>query len=151
MDSGFSRISGRAAAIGQDIRLPPLAWWPYATKGYGNSALELLRARDDVAMLITDVVMPGAIDGFALADRCREIRSDLPIMLVSGYPLDIRVSQRQERWSGVLLQKPYRTDELAAAAPLRPLPEKARQFDPWAARRALSCTMISSCRDLVSE
>lgn len=79
----------------------------------GQSALEFLRVRDDIEMVITDVVMPGAVDGFELADRCRTLKPGLPIMLVSGHPLDKRVSGPRERWWDALLQKPYRTDELA--------------------------------------
>ena len=83
------------------------------TAADASSALEILIARDDIAMVMTDVVMPGPMDGFELANRCRGLRADLPIMLVSGHPLDDRVAEDQAQWADRMLQKPYRTTELA--------------------------------------
>ncbi len=79
----------------------------------GQRGLEMLKSRDDLQLLLTDVVMPGGIDGFELAEQSRLLRPDLPVMLVSGHPLDTRVSGDRERWLQVLLQKPYRSHELA--------------------------------------
>lgn len=79
----------------------------------GDAAMTLLGTRNDIELLITDVVMPGVIDGFELANRSRELNPELPIMLVSGHPLDTRVTRDTDQWLDVLLQKPYRTDELA--------------------------------------
>ena len=82
------------------------------TAADGAAALEMLRKRDDVALVITDVVMPG-VDGFELAERCRVLKPTLPVMLVSGHPLERRASSGSEQWLDVLLQKPFRREELA--------------------------------------
>jgi CheY-like chemotaxis protein len=79
----------------------------------GPSGLALLKARDDLDLLITDVVMAGGMDGFELADQSSLLRPGLPVMLVSGHPLDTGESGERERWLDLLLQKPYRSDELA--------------------------------------
>jgi CheY-like chemotaxis protein len=79
----------------------------------GEDALNVLRARNDIELVITDVVMPGAIDGVELAGRCRTLKPDMPVMLVSGHPLETRVSSRGEPWPDALLQKPYRMEEFA--------------------------------------
>ena len=79
----------------------------------GAAGLDILSKRDDIALLITDIVMPGELNGYDLANRVREVRPDLPVMLVSGHPLERGMSQQSEQWSGALLQKPYRTGELA--------------------------------------
>ena len=79
----------------------------------GQRALALLQARNDINLLISDVVMPGGINGFELAEQSNALKPDLPVMLVSGHPLDARVSGERERWLEHLLQKPYRSDELA--------------------------------------
>jgi PAS domain S-box-containing protein len=79
----------------------------------GRSGLALLKERDDLDLLITDVVMPGGMDGFELADQSSLLRPELPVMLFSGHPLDKGDSGERERWLDQLLQKPYRSDELA--------------------------------------
>jgi CheY-like chemotaxis protein len=45
--------------------------------------LEKIAAGERIAMLITDIQMP-IMDGFELADRAREKRPDMPIVLMSG-------------------------------------------------------------------
>ena len=49
-----------------------------------QDALAQLRDRDDIVAIISDVVMPGPIDGLALATIMRARRPDLPIVLTSG-------------------------------------------------------------------
>jgi CheY-like chemotaxis protein len=50
----------------------------------GDYALTVLRGRDDIRAVVTDVEMPGQIDGFALANIAREMRPELPIIVMSG-------------------------------------------------------------------
>ena len=45
--------------------------------------LEKIAADERIAMLITDIQMP-IMNGFELADRAREKRPDMPIVLMSG-------------------------------------------------------------------
>ena len=51
----------------------------------GPEALERLEKDQDIALVLTDVVMPGGIDGFELARRVRAMRPALPIVYMSGY------------------------------------------------------------------
>ena len=48
-------------------------------------AIQFLVSDTPVDLLLTDVVMPGGVDGFQLAQRARELRSDLPVICMSGY------------------------------------------------------------------
>src|ERR1700712_3603874 len=45
--------------------------------------LEQIAADERIAMLITDIQMP-IMDGFELAERARDKRPDMPIVLMSG-------------------------------------------------------------------
>jgi CheY-like chemotaxis protein len=48
-----------------------------------ESALRLLATRNDIALLLTDINLPGA-DGFALARAARRLRPRLPVVYASG-------------------------------------------------------------------
>ena len=51
----------------------------------GVEALALLENIDDIAVLLTDTVMPGGLNGHELAQRARLLRPSLPILLLTGY------------------------------------------------------------------
>lgn len=51
--------------------------------GDAESAIGLVAARDDLAVLFTDINLPGA-DGFALARAARQLRPMLPVVYASG-------------------------------------------------------------------
>jgi PAS domain S-box-containing protein len=72
-------------------------------------ALQLIDAVPELEVLLTDVVMPGEIDGVALAHRARSLRPGLTIALVSGH-----VGDRTSAAGFPLLRKPFTPEELAA-------------------------------------
>jgi DNA-binding response OmpR family regulator len=51
----------------------------------GDVALVLLQQRVPFRLLITDIVLPGLLDGFALARRAREFCPSIPIIYTTGY------------------------------------------------------------------
>ena len=93
-------------------------------------ALAKLRSKTPFDLLLSDVIMPGAINGVDLARRAAEMRPDLKIVLSSGYAgeaLDDTLSGQP--WP--FLRKPYSQQELAeilrlAAAPAAPAPSRVR-------------------------
>ena len=50
----------------------------------GAEALEVLAVRPDVLAVVTDIVMPGAVDGFELARKVQHRWPDIGIIVVSG-------------------------------------------------------------------
>ena len=52
----------------------------------GLQALSRLQENPDIDLMFSDVVMPGALNGFDLAQAARGIRPDLKIVHTSGYP-----------------------------------------------------------------
>jgi PAS domain S-box-containing protein len=79
----------------------------------GNDALLKLRANPEIDMLFTDIVMPGGISGWELADQAREIRPGLPVVYSSGYALEMLAQQGRAPAQSFILVKPYRKVELA--------------------------------------
>jgi signal transduction histidine kinase len=78
-----------------------------------TAALGALSNGRPVDLVFSDIMMPGGMNGVELAREIRRRRSDLPVLLTSGYSEAARRSADAE---GVrILPKPYRLDELAAA------------------------------------
>ncbi|MBL1377371.1 ATP-binding protein [Zobellella iuensis] len=82
--------------------------------GNGHDALALLRQRDDIDLLFTDVVMPGGLGGAELAARARALRPELKVLFTSGYTENAIVHQGRLEQGVLLLGKPYRRAELMA-------------------------------------
>jgi PAS domain S-box-containing protein len=79
----------------------------------GNDAMQKLRTDIHVDILFTDVVMPGGINGWELADLARQLRPGLPVLLTSGYALETLVQHSGLRAGSVVLTKPFRKADLA--------------------------------------
>ena len=74
-------------------------------------ALRWLSEGQRFDLMISDVVMPGAMSGIALAREARRLWPDLPVLLVTGYAGDGHLSQREFP----VLHKPFSALELALA------------------------------------
>ena len=79
----------------------------------GDDALAKLRANPEIDMLFTDIIMPGGMSGWELADLARQVRSGLPVVFSSGYALDTLVEKGLASARSIVLTKPYRKAELA--------------------------------------
>jgi signal transduction histidine kinase len=78
----------------------------------GAEALEILD-REPVDLLLTDIVMPGGIDGVDLAQIALEKWPKLKVVLTSGFP-ETRIEIEDETLRNLrLLGKPYSRAELA--------------------------------------
>ena len=52
----------------------------------GDVALPILRNDFAIRVLLTDIQLPGALNGTQLAAKARELRPDLPVLFMSGRP-----------------------------------------------------------------
>lgn len=78
----------------------------------GYQAMALLKQHKNIALVITDVMMPG-VDGPALAVAVRKAIPNARILFVSGYPEDEVRPQLPESTSSVFfLQKPFTLTDL---------------------------------------
>ncbi|WP_343347132.1 response regulator [Sphingomicrobium sp. XHP0239] len=79
----------------------------------GEEALEVLATTDDIALLVSDVVMP-MMDGPTMGREARKDRPDLPILFMSGYAEEqLRKSIDIDNVN--FLPKPFSVQELAEA------------------------------------
>ena len=81
--------------------------------GDGFQALAVLQEHDDIDLMFSDVVMPGGMNGFDLAQAAQSLKPQLKIVHTSGYPKGAMVHQDEPRFkNGYIIMKPYRRDEL---------------------------------------
>jgi DNA-binding NtrC family response regulator len=63
--------------------------------------------------MISDVIMPGGINGYELAERVTTNYPELKVLLASGYTEKITTGENHRRFSLNMLAKPYSQEELA--------------------------------------
>jgi len=100
----------RASVIGM---LEELGYRVIAARD-AREALGQLNQGADIDLLFTDIVMPGGMNGWELAERARQVRPGLKLLFTSGYALETLVARGRARPDLVILDKPYRRPELAS-------------------------------------
>lgn len=78
-----------------------------------RSALDILQQTPDIALLFTDVVMPGGMGGRELSEAALNLRPDLKVLFTSGYTENSIVHNGKLDPGVELLSKPYRREQLA--------------------------------------
>jgi PAS domain S-box-containing protein len=79
----------------------------------GATAIEIIKGGAAIDLLFTDVVMPGGVDGRALADAARRLRPKLRVLFTSGFTAAAASAATENQFGSNLLSKPYRKGELA--------------------------------------
>jgi PAS domain S-box-containing protein len=81
--------------------------------GEGRTALALLEKEPEIALLFTDVVLPGGVNGPELAAQAARLGRQLKVLYTSGYTGNA-IQQLDALATDVrLISKPYRIEELA--------------------------------------
>ena len=76
-----------------------------------NGALQLLASGEAVDLVFTDIIMPGELDGMALARRVKKEYPDTAVLLTTGYAK--AANTRDAEFP--VLRKPYQISTLACA------------------------------------
>jgi PAS domain S-box-containing protein len=82
----------------------------------GRAALRALAEHPQVALLVTDVVLAGAMNGRRLAEEARKQSPQLKVLFMSGYTEDAIVHQGRLEPGVHFIQKPFRKQDLAVKA-----------------------------------
>jgi PAS domain S-box-containing protein len=109
-----------------------------------EDALHKLRSDAKIDVLFTDIVMPGATNGWELAELAKRIRPRLPVLLTSGYALETLVKQGRLQQGAVVLAKPYRKETLALR--LREILLVGSMLDPSPQQSNVAPTKINAAR-----
>jgi len=70
----------------------------------GQQALEIISKVPDIALLFSDVVMPGGINGYELAERAISINPNQKVLLTSGFTENaVEIQKGQTRLKNIFL------------------------------------------------
>ena len=75
-------------------------------------AVALLEQHSDIALLFTDIMLPGGRNGLELADEVRKRWPHIKILFASGHP-NVSPSEEAVAAGAVIVPKPFRAAELA--------------------------------------
>jgi len=73
----------------------------------GASGLQVLQSNQQIDLLVTDVGLPGGINGRQVADAGRSLRPDLKVLFITGYVHDATLWEEQLEPGMHLLTKPF--------------------------------------------
>jgi len=85
--------------------------YPVVTAADPAGALALLAGDLKVGLLLTDVVMPGGLNGFDLARRAQALRPALKVIFISAYSMAETVLQARSA-AEPILRKPFRHEQV---------------------------------------
>ena len=81
--------------------------------GDAQTALEMLETMPEIALLFSDIVLPGHLDGVHLATEVARRKPYLPILLTSGYTENKLLGDGNPAAALEILAKPYHKVQLA--------------------------------------
>jgi CheY-like chemotaxis protein len=79
----------------------------------GPSGLKILESNARIDLLITDIGLPGGLNGRQVADAARAIRPDLKVLFITGYAENAAMRDGRLEPGMSLITKPFEIDLLA--------------------------------------
>lgn len=79
----------------------------------GETALELIKSDKKIDLLLTDIILSGAMNGYELANMSKDLRKELKILCMSGYIKDSILGNNEADHDFPLIEKPFSPKELS--------------------------------------
>ena len=79
----------------------------------GRTCLEVLRSDHPIDLLVTDVGLPGGMNGWQVAEAGRALRPDLKVLFITGYAENAALSRAPLGQGMHILTKPFAVEALA--------------------------------------
>ncbi len=77
------------------------------------SALSTVAQFKEIDLMITDIIMPGGMNGVELAEKACKLNPRLKVIYSSGFPADALAERHGTSVDGLMLRKPYHRAEFA--------------------------------------
>ena len=120
--TGETRLTATVLVVDDDVDLLEVAVTYLREKGYkvleardAESALVVIAQHEGIDLMVTDIVMPGGMDGVELAKQVRKLQPEMRILYSSGFPARALAERSGPLIDGPLLRKPYQRSEFDAA------------------------------------
>ncbi|MGA7339349.1 MAG: ATP-binding protein, partial [Terracidiphilus sp.] len=114
------RLGGTALLVDDEADLLDIADEYLAELGYtviragdAAAALAALDRAGEIDLMVTDIIMPGDMNGIELAKKVREMRPGIKVIFTSGFPAEALTERSGKPEGGPLLHKPYLRTEFA--------------------------------------
>jgi CheY-like chemotaxis protein len=115
------QASGTVLVVDDETELLEIAHAYLTEMGYSAlradnaaSALSTLAQYKEINLLVTDIIMPGGMNGVELAEKARQLSPTLKVIYSSGFPADALIERNGTMVDAPLLRKPYQRAEFAA-------------------------------------
>lgn len=79
----------------------------------GNKAVKILNSDTPIDLLFSDIVMPGGMDGIALAEKAAVLRPGVKILLTTGFAEGAVARTKMLDANMEIIGKPYRREDVA--------------------------------------
>ena len=87
------------------------AGWHVLEASTGESAIGIIEANPHIDVLFTDIQLAGQLSGWDVAEACRAVKPEMPVIYASGNMIDrSRAVDNSQFFS-----KPYRAAEILTA------------------------------------
>lgn len=83
--------------------------------GDAAQAMEAFESEGQIDLVLTDIVMPGSLQGTGLVKALRQIDPELKAIFMSGYPNEAAIHGNGLRVEDIMLMKPVSRDDLMLA------------------------------------
>ena len=78
----------------------------------GKQAFEILATKPHLDLMVTDYRLPGGISGVQIAEPAIQLRPELKVIFISGYPQEILECNSPITRNAPILAKPFDLDTL---------------------------------------
>jgi PAS domain S-box-containing protein len=116
-----TKLKGTVLVVDDEVDLLEIAKNYLEDMGYkayhaedGASALAVVEQHKDIDLVVTDVLMPGGMNGVELAEKIRESLHQIKVIYCSGFPANALAERNMSLVDGPLLHKPYQRAEFGS-------------------------------------
>jgi PAS domain S-box-containing protein len=120
-DLPSAKMSGNVLVVDDELDVLEIAAVYLQEMGYtvfqasdGDGALEVLERQRNIDLMVTDIIMPGGMNGAELAQKARELLPHIRVIYSSGFAADVLEERSMTLVHGPLLNKPYQQEEFEA-------------------------------------
>jgi len=116
-----TRLNGTVLVVDDEAELLEIATLYLNEMGYttyhaqdSKSALALAEQHKDIDLVVTDILMPGGLNGVELAQEVRQMLPQIKVVYCSGFPANALAERSMSLVDGPLLRKPYQRAEFGS-------------------------------------